>query len=176
MFQGGNPATMDWGDRTFWCSPVMSYHHLNPLEKLRMFNLEQDWIRNQHSLRHKPALLAQDDDTVLRHSDVCKNFLLPQIRAAKKLGWNNDVEHEQEEYTVDASLDGCQDLCEKAKGCLQYVVTPSGCILSEEPKLGRPQPGADSGWLLHRIDAWISKREREGCAGAGGWQGIPEDE
>ena len=164
MFQGGNPALMQWeetkgADRSLWCSPALSYHHLSPQEKRRLFEFEQDWIRTQQSESARSNIWHHTQDTVLHHRETFKSFVRPQFTADEKHDWNNYPDWQIE-------TDDCRQLCERNSTCIQYSIGPKGCGISAELRLGQYQPGVKSGWLLDRVDAYTAGLEQ--CLG-GSW-------
>lgn len=158
MFQGGNPVEMDWtqkkGRRRLWCTPAMSYHHLDPVEIQGMWDFEQ-------------RRLAGVDRGVLHHQEVFKSHILPNL-ATERSNWTN-ISPDLLSYTNRHGLNttDCRALCDQQPDCVQYALGPIGCSLSSSLKLGHTTPGVESGWMFDRIEEWSQKLSN--CEGRDGW-------
>lgn len=147
----------DKGDeRRLWCSPALSYHHLSPEEKLKLFHFEQDWLRkHQGDATGSESSLAfwhHSSDPILYHQDTYKEFIRPEL-GAEKPEWNNFPEWDW----IQAGEGKCRDICERNPACLQYAYGSAGCATGSELRFGQRQAGVTSGWLMDRVDAWIAR-------------------
>ncbi|EME89528.1 glycosyltransferase family 31 protein [Pseudocercospora fijiensis CIRAD86] len=172
MFQGGNPALMDWKEskpeRKLWCLPALSYHHLSPDELRELFQFEQDWIREKHlGTSGHPFFGDSGDSPILHHRDVFKQFVLPNFSSTREY-WNNTAEeHLPETEGTHRTLGHCKTLCEADSTCLQYALGPDGCFIGHEPRLGRSHAGSESGWMHARIKDWA--KDLDHCGESQGW-------
>jgi len=161
MFQGGNPALLEWeeekGDQRLWCAPAMSYHHVSPQEKLRLFEFEQNWIRAQQPIS-STSFANPSPETILHHRDLFKSFQRPEMTAHEKPNWNSAPPH-------DVDTDDCRQFCQLDSDCLTYTVGPEGCTIGKGLRLGQYKPGFTSGWMLDRIDAAVASLDS--CTGSG---------
>ncbi|KAK5704993.1 hypothetical protein LTR97_002107 [Elasticomyces elasticus] len=115
MFQGGNPADMDWteakDERKLWCAPALSYHHFEPHEIESMWAFEQQRISVLAIPPPKRSFFG-GRDTVLHHSDVFKQRVMPKISQVRD-DWTNAspdlVEHSARIVKpAEARLEECQ--------------------------------------------------------------------
>ncbi|KAK3623773.1 hypothetical protein LTR56_021426 [Elasticomyces elasticus] len=167
MFQGGNPADMDWteakDERKLWCAPALSYHHFEPHEIESMWTFEQHRISALAVEPPKKSFFG-GRDTVLHHSDVFKQRVMPNISQVRD-GWTNAspdlVEHSARIVKpAEARLEECQAICEAKGTCLQYAVSPIGCSTSDQVKLGRVSQGVRSDWMMPRVERWVKNMDR----------------
>ncbi|TKA32937.1 hypothetical protein B0A50_01163 [Salinomyces thailandicus] len=169
MFQGGKPADLSWRDsksgRHLWCTPALSYHHLQTPE------IEDTWgWEQQHIAR---TLVNQDtrsfwhhDDTILHHKDLFNDYVLPNI-SASRTDWDN-FSLDLVPDTEGTSLDHCQKHCDTTENCVQYSFGPKGCSTSTNFYLGAVSTqDIVSGWKANMIDA--SMRQMPSCQGQRGW-------
>lgn len=173
MFQGGHPEKMDFSqpkaftNEAMWCRPALSYHHLASPEVERMWNLEQEWIRERlvaaANENRKPFDNRQAD--ILHHGEIFRKLVLPNITADRS-EWNN--------LSPDLVVVGnhdyetCKRVCRDNADCLQFSVGPPGCSIGTKfPELGQRWADYQSHWMNDRVDAWMARLE--GCKGVEGW-------
>ncbi|KAH8668754.1 hypothetical protein BX600DRAFT_510819 [Xylariales sp. PMI_506] len=147
---GEHPHNMDFND-TFggpdvrmWCHHVASYHHLTSDDILRISDFEGKW--RQHNGR------------ALRHKDVFKQYVLPQL-AEERPNWDNLADIVAMEH---ATAEGCRAICEYQPDCVQWSLTGHTCKLGGIIKLGRTKPETSrmtSGWMMDRVQAFMDSQD-----------------
>ncbi|KAI0128029.1 hypothetical protein BJ170DRAFT_581117 [Xylariales sp. AK1849] len=147
----GQPIDMDYnsgfaGSETSpWCHYAASYHHLTPADISRFSDFEHKW--------------RQQNGRTLRHKDVFRQYILPQL-IPERTDWDNLSDHLQKEYS---SFDACRNLCERQADCVQFSVSGQRCKTSTTIKLGRPSPSATapvtSGWMMDRVHAFMERMD-----------------
>ncbi|KAK3675166.1 hypothetical protein LTR78_005100 [Recurvomyces mirabilis] len=164
LFQGGNPADMDWqenkAERRLWCSQALSYHHFEAHEVEAMWRFEQQHISDLigGSATHRRK-------TVLHHNDMFMQYVVPNI-TREKSDWTN-MSPDLVTNSASMSLDECRLICEDKPGCVQYSQSTFGCSTGQQVKMGRPFTGIGSGWIPARVDRW--RRSFHSCRGITGW-------
>lgn len=166
MFQGGNPHTMDFAEdkadgRSLWCAPALSYHHLAPAEIESLFTFEQDWLRDAQARRARSGgsvSWRHAERMRLHHQDVFRQYVLPHIAAGgdgggERADWSN-LSPDLRAGTLNSTLGECREMCEGARGCVQYALSEMGCSFSTEGKLGQKAEGVRAGWIPERVVAW----------------------
>jgi hypothetical protein len=164
MFQGGNPHTMDFREskpdgRSLWCAPAISYHHLSPSEIHSMFSFEQNWLRESQNQMARSGLAAgyiswrQHERMRIHHQDVFRSYVLPNTIAGERSDWSN-LSSDLRAGTHNSTLAECRQMCEQARGCVQYALSEMGCWFSQEGKLGQVAEGVRAGWLEERVSEW----------------------
>jgi hypothetical protein len=109
------------------------------------------------------------DTDVLRHKDVFKYQVMPQMQSMRE-GWDNMSE--QEEHDID-SVEHCREACERLPACKQFSYDREGrCKTRNVPRLGTPSVGTTSGWIQDRIAAF--ERDMAPC-GSEGLDTLPGD-
>ena len=108
LFQGGSPSTMDFEayehGRLTWCYPAVTYHHASPEVVALLSIFEDAWTRS-----HRP-------DHGFRHSDVFREWLLPQLPPNGRLNWDN-LSADLVAGAKDESE--CQSACQQNRTCVQ---------------------------------------------------------
>lgn len=144
MLQGGMPWDFDYFGDAFrkktWCYPAISFHHANATEVEQMWQFNQEWFRNENRL--------------LLHSDVFRDFILPQIMASRD-DWDN-MSLEKPAGGEDSrpslkSIAECESRCRDDGGCKQFSFEYGRCALSNSVKRGGRRQGIRSGWMIDRI-------------------------
>ncbi|TKA83191.1 hypothetical protein B0A55_00682, partial [Friedmanniomyces simplex] len=132
MFQGGNPVDMNWEEakreRRLWCDPALSYHHFKAHEVDGLWAFEQQHILDLIAEREKSNRATSffgGRDTILRHSDVFKAYIMPNI-SHERTDWTNLspdlVEHSARTVkSVEARMEDCKAICQAKKTCLQEL-------------------------------------------------------
>ncbi|KAF2810466.1 uncharacterized protein BDZ99DRAFT_443269 [Mytilinidion resinicola] len=189
-FQGAAPPGLDLNatqiGRRPWCYAPVSYGHMRPEERRALWEFEQEWDR-----RHEGS------GRVLRHRDVFKGLVLPQIPAVRR-GWDNMVgwrteyseevfrqltykewwNLEQEEQEAYFSFSQCRALCESLASCRQYAYAVGRCDISGGLTLGYERekgetwddsqmPEITSGWVMKRLPEYVEKMDSS-CEGEDG--------
>jgi hypothetical protein len=171
-------------NRQAWCYPALTHHHMRPTEIRSLWEFEQEWQRT--------------NDSPLRHGDVFKDYLLP-IMTKKREGWDNycvfNPDYNQEAWSsngevVDSpfrkaneSFEACRIACESKVDCVQFSYGLSGCLVSNEARLGRKAtsqclkydksahkceapketgqelPEPVSGWMVERLRQYVTAME-----------------
>ena len=174
MFQGGQPEKMDFtekkGDKKkLWCAPALSYHHFSPSEMKRMWQFEQSWIRSRQKQAKEinRGSLWRDRSDILEHRRVFRELVLPNITSPSS-EWNN-LSPTLVADTGGQTFEGCQELCEGNRDCLQFsLINPSGCAMStNEVMLGQRWRDYRSGWMMDRVEKWMKDLDK--CSGTNGW-------
>jgi hypothetical protein len=99
----------------------------------------------------------QDTD-VLRHEDIFKHYVMPQM-STWRMDWDNMSE--KDEGNVN-SFEECRAACEKEPACKQYSYDQTGvCRTRVNPRLGIPTKGTKSGWIKDSILAF--ERDKAPC-------------
>jgi len=110
---------------------------------------------------------VQTSDT-LRHGDVLKEYVLPQMMAGKA-DWDNL----SDEDAVDVgSVEDCRAKCEAQPDCKQYsfVRESRQCKTRVDPRLGKANKGTQSFWLEDRV---VDFAQNAPASGTEGWQVGP---
>ena len=173
MFQGGNPADMNWADakvdriKLLWCGPAISYHHFDPDQVQDMWEFEQRWIRNSTAPRSR---FWQRRKTVLYHSDTFLRYVMPNL-TSERADWSNSSP-ELIPNSRGLTAADCRASCEAKTSpanetCVQYALSEIGCSLSSDVKMGKAAKGVRSGWIMDRVEAWLDGLEE--CGSRAGW-------
>ncbi|KAI1179540.1 hypothetical protein F4777DRAFT_435277 [Nemania sp. FL0916] len=136
-----------------WCYYAASYHHLPPSEYRTFYSFEQDWY--------------QSNTTLLRHKDVFRNYILPQL-STERDDWDN--QSDKEDATA-SSFDACRNVCKNDPSCMQFSVSGYTCKTSSTLRLGHKPLAAErvkSGWMVDRFDAF-SRRMDSTCTKGKDW-------
>jgi hypothetical protein len=101
----------------------------------------------------------------LRHGDVFKEYVMPQMMA-EKADWDNLSDEEAVE--VD-NVNDCRARCEAKPDCKQYsfVQETRQCKTRVDPRLGKPAEGIQSGWIEDRV---LDFAHNMPACGDEGWQ------
>ncbi|KAL2357405.1 hypothetical protein BJ546DRAFT_308918 [Cryomyces antarcticus] len=147
-------AGVSWSKR-LWCYYAVSYHHVSSSEIESLYGFEKEWARNASSL--------------LRHSDVFKKFILPQIqREPERDNWSNLSDVSQKSIN---STEECRAICEDQEDCMQFSYSLDNCRMSTAVRLehsssaDNSSPTVHSGWIVERIGNFV--RDMEPCNGEG---------
>lgn len=145
-FQGDPLSLLDPNitkiNRRPWCFAPITYHHMRKEEVRLFWEFEQDWHR-----RNK-------NSTILRHRDVFKEFIIPQL-PARRDNWDNlatktqyseeamlQLSPEQKqslskiEREAQYSFENCRAVCESKPTCIQFSHSVGVCSISNELKQG----------------------------------------
>ena len=173
MFQGGHPEKMDFtewkGEVRVWCSPILSFHHFADEELQRIWQFEQDWItvfdKNTHDdpddMRWALWKHRSQDNPIMHGFDVFKDFVFPNL-TDHRTGWNN-FSPMPVSGTDGYTAEDCRNMCVVDHECVQYLHRDEyGCNTGSYAMLGEPMEGATSGWLLDRIDTWMTELDQCG--------------
>ncbi|KAK5116367.1 hypothetical protein LTR62_007914 [Meristemomyces frigidus] len=164
MFQGGNPADMDWkerkDERRLWCSPALSYHHFEAYEVASMWGFEQ-----QHILRLTGPRLHRSKDSILHHHDLFERYVVPNISTTRP-NWTN-MSPDLVPASSHMGVEECRTHCENLPGCVQFSSSVFGCSTGAELKMGRPAGGVSAGWTGGGVARW--RKGFGGCNGVGWW-------
>ena len=106
---------------------------------------------------------------VLTHGDVFKEYVLPQMMAGDKAGWDNLSDKDEAEAS---SMDNCRAICEAQSECKQYSFVPETqqCKTRVDPRLGKQSIGTQSGWIEDRV---FDFAHNSAACGNEGWQVGP---
>jgi len=143
MLHGGMPWDFDYfGDafhKRIWCYPAISYHHANATEVEQLWQFSQEWFQNENRL--------------LLHSDVFRDFILPQIMAPRD-DWDNmsfqKRASEEDQRPFVKSIAECESRCRDDGGCKQFSFEHGKCAMSNSIKRGVRGQGIRSGWMIDR--------------------------
>ncbi|KAI8960651.1 glycosyltransferase family 31 protein [Daldinia sp. FL1419] len=150
---GDQPADMNFNssfggsNKTPWCFHAASYHHLPPAEYHKLAKFEQTWNRENTSR--------------LRHGDIFKYYILPQI-SSNRSDWDNLSDADQGPIT---SFDECRSICESQPDCKQFSFTEQSCKISTALILGHrvPEdttPRIMSGWIMERVKDYPERMDK----------------
>jgi hypothetical protein len=96
---------------------------------------------------------------MLRHSDVFRHFVLPQL-AAERVDWDNLSDADE---TPDTTLEKCRAACVGKADCVQFSFSARTCKMSTFIKLGRSTAGSServtSGWLMDRVHSFVREMD-----------------
>jgi hypothetical protein len=158
-----------------WCAPTISYHHMSSDMIEGLWNFEQQWISAYENVslalerlrrRAEKRLMTgpQSSDT-LRHGDVFKEYVMPQMMDGKA-DWDNLSDEDAAE--VD-NVDECRARCDANPDCKQYLFVQEigQCKTRVDPRLGKPAEGIQSGWIEDRVLNFAHKMP---ACGDEGWQ------
>lgn len=106
---------------------------------------------------------------MLTHGDVFKEYVLPQMMAGDKAGWDNLSD--MDEFDV-GSMDDCRARCEAQSECKQYsfVSETRQCRTRVDPRLGKQNNGTQPGWIEDRV---FDFAYNSAACGNVGWQVGP---
>ncbi|EMC95053.1 glycosyltransferase family 31 protein [Baudoinia panamericana UAMH 10762] len=166
MFQGGNPTYMKWNDskpeKQVWCTPALSYHHFLADEVERMWTFEQHRLRGLLSRIARPPSSSSSwrrEESVMYHSDVFKQFILPDI-PTERMAWSNMPPDDNLPHIPQLSMDACRRVCEVNDQCVQYSAGPDGCSVTNMANLGHAAEGMESAWMSDRIETWLYEMDK----------------
>lgn len=145
MLQIAPPSEIDhFGSnygRTPWCYPAVSFHHLQPEGIADLVRLENSMSRGFGRSASEPILWR----------DVFYELSRPKMRDGPVRDW--DCEASEEKGYV-RNVRECRSMCMQDVHCLQYVRRGDGmCAFGRDARVGEARGGAESGWVLDRIDA-----------------------
>lgn len=93
--------------------------------------------------------IPQENGNSLRHKDIFKEYILPQISVSSRIDW--DSQSDKDEGEVE-NVDQCRAKCEADPDCRQYSFHDDGiCVTRVDPRLGLAADGFTSGWLYDRM-------------------------
>ncbi|KAF2774522.1 hypothetical protein EJ03DRAFT_8266 [Teratosphaeria nubilosa] len=161
VLQGERVGVIDYqpgsnAPKQLWCSPTVSYHHINPGAIETMWKFEQDWFARSG---------GWNNSDILHHYDIFRNYSLPRIESGMRTDWDNHCKNSQ---GFVLGFDECRVLCESDPQCLQFFLDEeSECFANEVFQLGASSSDATSGWIVDRV---IQAYERPGSERNGwGW-------
>ncbi|CAN6638414.1 hypothetical protein TRVA0_017S00430 [Trichomonascus vanleenenianus] len=114
------------------CVPVVSFHHVSPSDIEVLWQYERS-----------------RDGSVILHRDIYVDFYrdnLPESRSS----WDNSASDLEFEDWTGTSSD-CATRCISDDKCLTWRYKPGYCALGYSVRLGRYDPGFESGNMRHRI-------------------------
>ncbi|KAF1814962.1 hypothetical protein P152DRAFT_391328 [Eremomyces bilateralis CBS 781.70] len=141
-------------DKRLWCYAPIGWHRVDSedIDALYSFDL---------TFNHNKSLLL--------HSDMFNQYVLPQIEAApERDDWENLAE-EVHGIGPDSphvrTAAACRSLCMKDKNCKQYTYGHGICRTSSSVRLGEPVARSSpqlwlpthSGWIVNRVRAFSKK-------------------
>lgn len=143
-FQGDPVSSLDHNitkiGRQPWCFAPVTYHHMQPDEITKLWEFEQRWGR--------------ENDRTMRHSDVFRGLILPQLserlddwdnlsmgteysaRALAQLSAGDQqllLPAEREAYK---SFEDCNAACSNKTDCMQFSYSAGRCFTSTEVRQG----------------------------------------
>ncbi|KAL2062592.1 hypothetical protein VTL71DRAFT_5664 [Oculimacula yallundae] len=159
LISGEAPWSMPFGPGTteYRCWPAMTMHHLTPTGMEEFLEYEQQ---------------RQNKQVLLTHTEILRDFLLPQI-PLNRSNWDNLASERgdfgrtggvQSEAT---SLEECTKACEIDEKCFQYSFHGHNCSIGRSVRFGRErEPDKEgswqSGWNLTRLADW--SKEQPPCS------------
>lgn len=166
-----NPANMNFEeafggnkDKRLWCHYAGTYHHLSPKEVVQFSDFERRW-NSEVSAHPQTARIrtnrAYKNTATLRHNDVFRHYILPQIEP-EHADWDNMSDIEQDS---DSSLEGCRKTCQSQSDCVQFSLTGRACRTATVVKLGHqriPTPDEErvvSGWMVDRVNDFVRRMD-----------------
>lgn len=182
--QGETPASLDY-TKKHWCSPVVSWHHVDAEEVWRLWTFEQTWYARQQASSNSTDN-AQSRRTPIRHKDIFNALLSSEITADKS-EWDN-TSHDWEESlpapfssstTLSPGLaaDLCRAKCLANSECVQftYLAGSNGkleqrkCTFAKELRFGKRQEASSvekegafvSGWMKERFEESVKEWESD---------------
>ena len=154
-FQGEPPYTMEF-DKDKMCEPVVTLHHMLPLDVGEFWNFEQE--------KAKPG-------EYLLYADVYEKFVAPHLKdeipAWDNMGgrWGDEVDikvidpHRWGNGTKPSAFDRCKQACKDKEDCVQFRTKGDECKITHHTMLGWRVPLSKddkedyhSGWLMNRVD------------------------
>ncbi|KAI1870296.1 uncharacterized protein JN550_005224 [Neoarthrinium moseri] len=146
-----HPNDMDFDEHfssptsQLWCHHVASYHHMLPEDIVQFYEFENKW--------------RQMNGRTLRHKDVFRQYLLPQL-ATLQANWDNLSGEVRDEKS---SLEECRSLCESEEDCVQFSIAGPTCKTSTVIKLGRRSHTSgmevNSGWMMDRVHQFMDRMD-----------------
>ncbi|KAI9716937.1 MAG: hypothetical protein M1812_005086 [Candelaria pacifica] len=159
---GEPPYTIPFSEEQ-WCSPVVTFHHMLPIDVELMWEFER---------------VNATAEYYILYADIFDHFIRPHIRAERS-GWDNGSDDEKYEATAveeqskanqpdkpssskrsPASFEECRQACEAKDECLQFRVKAGECTFGHRVKFGQKVPFDNqqvneyqSGWNFQRIEA-----------------------
>lgn len=156
-FTGETPYSQRFSKNT-WCSPIYTFHHINPEEVRQLWAFEQQiW----------PRLYTND---TIRFLDAYDHFEWDFMRDAQdeevvREGWENRSEEPvPEESGVLYDVAFCRRKCEEREDCWSWQWTEGECLIGLDTiRLGQTASAVHtSGVRMDRISAF---RKTQWCEG-----------
>lgn len=171
ILQGNNPGVVLYGrpdgesvlheptsQPQIWCTPTASYHHMSTKDIEDLWRFEQRWLSEN-----------VPDVPILRHKDVFKHYVMPQMTTPKQ-DWDNMSDDEVGDHV--GSLEECRAACEAKNNCRQYSFEEGGpCSIRVNPRLGAAKQGITSGWITDRVVSF--EQNMKPCEDKGTWSTEP---
>ncbi|ORY68918.1 uncharacterized protein BCR38DRAFT_335455 [Pseudomassariella vexata] len=150
------PFNMNFNDtfrrnKHIWCYYFTSYHPMDPTDIAAFYQFEQKWNL---------------EDSLLRHSDVFRDFVLPQL-GPEVADWDN-VSTDEQDSASNASFPECHGICERQSDCMQFSLDGQDCRSSKKISLGHqrhrrhkdePSERMVSGWMMDRVSAFVEEMD-----------------
>ncbi|KAH9842072.1 glycosyltransferase family 31 protein [Teratosphaeria destructans] len=158
VLQGDRVGVVDYQPdvvppKQLWCSPTVSYHHINPDAIETMWEFEQDWVARNG---------GWNNSNILHHYDIFRDYSLPRIESGVRTDWDNNCKISQ---GFVLGFDECHALCERDLQCLQFLLDEeSECFSNEVFQLGASSSHATSGWIVDRVMQTYERPDSE-CDG-----------
>ncbi|KAK5117216.1 hypothetical protein LTR85_008984 [Meristemomyces frigidus] len=173
LIQGETVSSVDWKEE-HWCTPAVTWHHVQPIEVDAMFQFQSDWVDDHgwdtpYLFRDVFAHFIERHITVNRTSwnnlSQDKRFVSSALSATDDtLGFDKLQPFEQKAVE---SQDACAEACMQHEECVQWMFSPGRCYIGEVVRFGRSDEREvldehwTSGWVHERIEAFA--RKFEGC-------------
>jgi hypothetical protein len=179
LLQGETPTSLDWTGRN-WCTPVISWHHMNKQAIESVWSAHHNWtshygweepylFRNAYAEMIDPQLadFIEDWDNISSDTKIVKPPGPDTKDDKEHLEW---AKHSEELRKSVGSPENCRRVCLLAEDCLQWKFTPKGdgeCHLGKVIRLGSKvekkdgKPVWTSGWMLERITKETVKWDAE---------------
>lgn len=151
LTQGESPSTIKWSDR-IWCTPAVTWHHMQSFEVEALWHFEQTWIKQTEShgqvgnLPHLslPILLTIEPPQIpYLYKDAFEYFVQPYI-SAHRSDWDNlslnrtftditditwgHIVDEQDQFISDSISDGERQSTESAEACYAACEADEECL------------------------------------------------
>ncbi|KAI9814001.1 MAG: hypothetical protein M1827_003465 [Pycnora praestabilis] len=146
---GETPYTVPFSEEQ-WCSPIMTFHHMQPLDIQEMWDFEK---------------MNATPGRYIRYSDIFDHFVYPYLSPSREL-WDNlsPNEYHDSEVHLTSSFETCRLACESREDCLQFMMKEDKCTLGNKILLGQKVPLDNmipgqyrSGWMMARIEQLRNK-------------------
>ncbi|KAK6393052.1 hypothetical protein LTR65_002743 [Meristemomyces frigidus] len=169
LIQGETVSSIDWKEE-HWCTPAVTWHHVQPIEVDAMFQFQSEWVDDHgwdtpYLFRDVFAHFIERHISVNRTSwnnlSQDKRFVSSGLSATEDTADFNDLQPYEQEAVK--SREACASACMQHAECVQWMFSPGRCYLGEVVRFGKSDEREaleehwTSGWVHERIEAFAQK-------------------
>ena len=170
LIQGETVSSIDFTDN-HWCTPAITWHHVQPIELDALWQFENEWI-DDHGWNTPYLYRDIFEHFIARHVTVNRtswnNLSQDRKLVASNVASSDDEDFNKLENYEKAAVESesvCASACVKREGCVQWMYSPGRCYLGDKIRFGKSDEREDdhwtSGWLQDRVQKY--KDRFEGC-------------